>query len=159
MFERPAQAIDCAWAIITDLQSLDLQIRAAIHMGEVEVMDRKVGGIAVHAASRLLSLAGPGEIYVTSIVHDVVAGGDTRFADRGVHELRGVPGEWRVYEVEETARDRAVPLEPLPEPATAARRNWPMIIAVISVVAAGCCWRHRTSSGDPLTAGTHRSAR
>ena len=135
MFERPAQAIDCAWAIIAHLQPLDLQIRAAIHMGEVEVMDRKVGGIAVHAASRLLSLAGPGQIYVTSIVRDVVAGGDTLFADRGVHELRGVPGEWRVYEVEEAARDRAVPLEPFAEPATAARRNWPMIIAVISVVA------------------------
>src|SRR5919109_2332084 len=86
MFERPAQAIDCGWAIISALKPLDLQIRAAIHMGEVEVMDRKVGGIAVHAASRLLSLVGPGEIYVTGIVHDVVAGGDTRFADRGVHE-------------------------------------------------------------------------
>jgi DNA-binding beta-propeller fold protein YncE len=65
----------------------------------------------------------------------VVAGGDTQFADRGVHELRGVPGEWRVYEVEETARDRAVPVEALAEPATARRRNWPLVIAVVAGVA------------------------
>lgn len=134
MFERPAQAIDCAWSIIAALKQLDLQIRAAIHMGEVEVMDRKVGGIAVHAASRLLSLAGSGEIYVTGIVHDVVAGGDTQFADRGVHELRGVPGEWRVYEVQATARDRTVRVEPLPEPASN-RRTWVVIAPTVAIVA------------------------
>src|SRR5688500_17322642 len=57
IFERPAQAIDCAWAIIDALRPLNVKIRAGIHMGEVEVMDRKVAGIAVHAASRVLSLA------------------------------------------------------------------------------------------------------
>lgn len=134
MFERPAQAIDCAWAVIDALRPLDLQIRAAVHMGEVEVMGGKVGGIAVHAASRVLALAQPGQIYVTGIVHDVVAGSDITFADKGTHELRGVPGEWRVFAVEETATDRALPIEPPAEP-TAERRNWPLIIAVFAVVA------------------------
>jgi streptogramin lyase len=132
MFERPAQAIDCAWAILDSLAPLKLQIRAAIHMGEVEVMGGKVGGIAVHAASRVLSLAKPGQIYVTGIVHDVVAGSDIRFADEGVHELRGVPGEWRIFAVEEAATDRALPVEPVAEPAA---RNWPLILAVVGLVA------------------------
>ncbi|MDQ3938543.1 MAG: hypothetical protein M3253_07660, partial [Chloroflexota bacterium] len=70
---------------------------------------------AVHAASSLLRIAGPGQIVVTGIVHDVVAGSDIVFADRGVHELRGVPGEWRVFAVEEPARDRALPVEQLSE--------------------------------------------
>jgi class 3 adenylate cyclase len=131
MFERPAQAIDCAWAIIDALRPLKLQIRAAIHMGEVEVMGGKVGGIAVHAASRVLSLARPGQIYVTGIVHDVVAGSDIRFADEGVHELRGVPGEWRLFAVEEAATDRALPIEEVPDPTTVRRRAWaPLAVAV-----------------------------
>lgn len=139
MFERPAQAIDCAWAVMDALRPLDLQIRASVHMGEVEVMGGKVGGIAVHAASRVLGLAQPGQIYVTGIVRDVVAGSDISFSERGVHELRGVPGEWRVFAVEETARDRALPLEPPAEP-TDVRHNWPLTIAVVvavAVIAAG----------------------
>ena len=134
MFERPAQAIDCAWAVMDALRPLGLQIRAAVHMGEVEVMGGKVGGIAVHAASRVLGLAQPGQIYVTGIVRDVVAGSDISFSERGVHELRGVPGEWRLYAVEEAATDRALPIEPLPEP-IAGRRNWPAAIAALAVVA------------------------
>jgi streptogramin lyase len=132
MFERPAQAIDCAWAIIDALRPLDIDIRAGIHMGEVEVMGGKVGGIAVHAASRVLGLAKPGQIYVTGIVHDVVAGSDIRFADQGTHELRGVPGEWRVFAVEEAATDRALPVEEPSDP-TAQRRNWTPILAALAV--------------------------
>jgi streptogramin lyase len=135
MFERPAQAIDCAWAILDALAPLKLQIRAAIHMGEVEVMGGKVGGIAVHAASRVLSLAKPGQIYVTGIVHDVVAGSDIRFADAGVHELRGVPGEWRIFAVEEAATDLPLPVEEVPDPA-ARRRSWkPLVAALLAGVA------------------------
>ena len=132
MFERPAQAIDCAWAIIDALRPLDVDIRAGIHMGEVEVMGGKVGGIAVHAASRVLGLAKPGQIYVTGIVHDVVAGSDIRFADQGTHELRGVPGEWRVFAVEEAATDRALPVEEPSDP-TAQRRSWTPILAALAV--------------------------
>ncbi len=132
MFERPAQAIDCAWAILDAIRPLNVQIRAAIHMGEVEVMGSKVGGIAVHAASRVLSMAGPGQIYVTGIVHDVVAGSDIRFADEGTHELRGVPGEWRLYAVEQTATDRALPVEEMPDP-TARSRSWAPILVALGV--------------------------
>jgi len=130
MFERPAQAIDCAWAIVDAIRPLNVQIRAAIHMGEVEVIGRKVGGIAVHAASRVLSLASPGEIYVTGIVHDVVAGSDIRFADQGVHELRGVPGEWRLFAVEEAATDRALPLEEPADPTARRRSRLPIAAAL-----------------------------
>ena len=133
MFDRPAQAIDCAWAVIDALRPLNLQIRAAVHMGEVEVMGRKVGGIAVHAASRVLAMAQPGQIYVTGIVRDVVAGSDITFSDQGVHELRGVPGEWRLFAVEQTSTDRALPLEPLAEP-IAAQRNWRLLLAVAAIV-------------------------
>jgi YVTN family beta-propeller protein len=132
MFERPAQAIDCAWAVIDALRPLDIQIRAAVHMGEVEVMGGKVGGIAVHAASRVLSLAKPGHIYVTGIVRDVVAGSDIRFTDEGVHELRGVPGEWRLFAVEEAAVDGALPVEAMPEP-EAARRSWAPVLVALGV--------------------------
>lgn len=139
MFERPAQAIDCAWAIIDALRPLEIDIRAGIHMGEVEVMGGKVGGIAVHAASRVLGLAKPGQIYVTGIVHDVVAGSDIRFADQGIHELRGVPGEWRVFAVEEAATDRALPVDEPADP-TAHRRSWTPILVALglgALVAAG----------------------
>lgn len=132
MFERPAAAIDCAWVIVESLRRFGVEIRAAVHMGEVEVMGGKVGGIAVHAASRVLSMAGPGQIYVTGIVHDVVAGSDIRFADRGVHELRGVPGDWRLFAVEEAATDRALPVEEMPDP-TAGPRNWAPILGAVGV--------------------------
>ncbi len=132
MFERPAPAIDCGWSIVDALRPLDIEVRIAIHMGEVEVMGGKVGGIAVHVASRLLGLAKPGHIYVTGIVHDVVAGSDIRFADQGVHQLRGVPGEWRLFLVEQPAVDRALPVEEPPDP-TAPRRAWTPLAAVLAV--------------------------
>ena len=104
-FERPAQAIECATAIIDGLRPLDLRIRAAIHMGEVEVMGDKVGGITVHVASRALALAGPDEILVTRTVREVAAGADVTFSDRGVHEFKGVPEEWDIYAVEWRRRE------------------------------------------------------
>ena len=134
MFERPAQAIDCAWAVIEALKPHSIQIRAAVHMGEVEVIGRKIGGIAVHAASRVLSLAQPGQIYVTGIVHDVVAGSEILFADAGTHELRGVPGEWKIYAVEATSTDRALPPEPFHERA-AAPRDRRLIFGALALVA------------------------
>ena len=99
-FGPPAQAIECAGSIIDHLAPLDLRIRAAVHMGEVEVMDGKVGGLTVHVASRALAQAGPGEILVTRTVREVTAGADVTFHDRGVHEFKGVPGPWDLYAVE-----------------------------------------------------------
>lgn len=134
-FERPAQAIECATAIIDDLRSLDLRIRAAIHMGEVEVMGDKVGGITVHVASRALALAGPDEILVTRTVREVAAGADVTFSDRGVHEFKGVPEEWDIYAVE--WRRRELPTAGVAGPgeeAAARRRSRWMIAPVVALL-------------------------
>jgi YVTN family beta-propeller protein len=99
-FERPAPAIHCACAIVDGLQSLGISIRAGIHMGECEVMGGKVGGIAVITGARVMGSGGPGDVLVTSTVRDLVAGSGLQFADRGTHELKGVPGQWHLLEVE-----------------------------------------------------------
>jgi len=97
IFENPSDALRCAAAAVGGVHGLGLRIRAAIHTGEVEPAGEKVGGIAVHIAARLLAMAGMEEVLVSSTVRDLVAGSSDEFVDRGVHELRGVPGEWHVY--------------------------------------------------------------
>jgi pimeloyl-ACP methyl ester carboxylesterase len=99
-FDGPARAIRCAWAITEAVRELGLEIRAGLHTGECEVMDGKVGGIAVHIGARVASQAGPGEVLVSSTVKDLVAGSGLRFRDRGTAELKGVAEEWRLYAVE-----------------------------------------------------------
>jgi pimeloyl-ACP methyl ester carboxylesterase len=98
-FDGPARAIRCAGAISSGTHRLGLQIRAGLHTGECEVMDGKVGGIAVHTGARVMAEAGPGEILVSSTVKDLVAGSGIEFEDRGVHVLKGVPGEWHLYSI------------------------------------------------------------
>jgi class 3 adenylate cyclase len=97
-FDGPARAIRCA-RNITDTTSseLGLRVRAGLHTGECELLDGKIGGIAVHTGARIASLAGPGEVLVSQTVTDLVAGSTLEFEDRGVHELKGIPGEWRLY--------------------------------------------------------------
>jgi class 3 adenylate cyclase len=85
------------------MQELDLDIRAGLHTGECELLDGKVAGIAVHTGARVAALAEPGEVLVSSTVKDLVAGSGIRFADRGVRELTGVPGEWHLFAVEGTS--------------------------------------------------------
>jgi class 3 adenylate cyclase len=99
-FDSPARAIRSALAVREAVRGLDLTLRIGIHTGEVELRDRDIGGIAVHVASRVQSLAEPGAILVSRTVADLVAGSDIRLADRGEHELRGVHGTWRLFEVE-----------------------------------------------------------
>ncbi|MFN2643304.1 MAG: adenylate/guanylate cyclase domain-containing protein [Actinomycetota bacterium] len=99
-FDRPANAIECAGAMIRDLRKIGIQIRAGAHMGEVERMGAKVGGMAVHIGSRVASKAGACEVLVSSTIKDLVTGADFRFLDRGAHELKGVPGEWRIFAVD-----------------------------------------------------------
>jgi class 3 adenylate cyclase/DNA-binding beta-propeller fold protein YncE len=99
VFERPAQAIRCAAAIVEALRPLGIEIRAGIHAGEVELGREKVGGIAVHTGARVLAAAQPGEILVTGTVRDLVAGSELAFEERGVVALKGIPGEWRLYAV------------------------------------------------------------
>jgi class 3 adenylate cyclase len=99
-FDGPARAIRCACAAIESVRELGIEIRAGLHTGECEVVDGKVGGIAVHIGARVSAHAGPGEVLVSSTVRDLVAGSGLTFADRGAAELKGVPGEWRLYAVE-----------------------------------------------------------
>lgn len=99
-FEGPARAVRCAAAISDAVGTLGLQVRAGVHTGEVELMGEKIGGIAVHIGARVAAQAGPGEILVSHTVKDLVAGSGLRFADRGTHTLKGVPGEWRLFAVD-----------------------------------------------------------
>ena len=98
-FDGPARAIGCARAIADGVRPLGIEVRAGLHTGECEVMNGDVGGIAVHTGARVSAEAGPGEVLVSSTVKDLVAGSGIEFEDRGTHELKGVPGEWRLYAV------------------------------------------------------------
>jgi class 3 adenylate cyclase len=100
-FDGPARAVRAAQAIARDVSDLGLEVRAGVHAGEVEVMDDDVGGMAVHIAARLVAIAQPGEVVASGTVKDLVVGSGLRFADRGEEELRGVPGSWRLWRVEE----------------------------------------------------------
>jgi class 3 adenylate cyclase/dienelactone hydrolase len=99
-FDGPARAIRAACAIRDTVRVLGLELRAGLHTGECELMNGKVGGIAVHTGARVAALAGPGEVLVSSTVRDLVAGSGIDFEERGEHELKGV-GSWRLYSVVE----------------------------------------------------------
>jgi pimeloyl-ACP methyl ester carboxylesterase len=99
-FDGPARAIRCACAITESVRELGLEVRAGLHTGECEIMDGKVGGIAVHIGARVAKQAEPGEVLVSSTVRDLVAGSGIRFSERGTVALKGVPEQWRLYAVE-----------------------------------------------------------
>jgi class 3 adenylate cyclase len=99
IFDGPARAVQCAGALREALQQLGLQIRAGLHTGEIERRGEDVAGIAVHLAQRVQGRAEPGEILVSRTVVDLVAGSDLRFEDKGEHELKGVPGTWKLFAV------------------------------------------------------------
>ena len=98
-FDGPARAIRCALAIHEAMRELDLEVRIGLHAGECEVLDGKVAGIAVSIGARVSALAAPGQVLVSQTVKDLVAGSGIAFEDHGVRELKGVPGEWRMYAV------------------------------------------------------------
>jgi pimeloyl-ACP methyl ester carboxylesterase len=98
-FDGPARAIRCACAVRDSVAELGLEVRAGLHTGECEVMDGKVAGVAVSIGARVAAWAGPGEVLVSQTVKDLVAGSGIEFEDRGGAELKGVPGEWRLYSV------------------------------------------------------------
>lgn len=99
-FDGPARGIRCACVIRDGAQQLGLEIRAGLHTGECELIGDKVSGIAVHIGARVAASAAPGDVLVSSTVKDLVAGSGLRFADRGSHVLKGVPGDWRLFAVE-----------------------------------------------------------
>ena len=96
-FDRPAAGVRCALAAVEAVPSIGLQIRAGVHTGEVEVRGSDLGGLAVHIAARVAGSAASGEVLVSSTVRDLLVGSDVRCIDRGTHELKGVPGEWRLF--------------------------------------------------------------
>ena len=99
-FDGPARAIRCAGAIQEGSRALGIDVRAGLHTGECELIGNDVGGIAVHIGARVVSLAEPGEVLVSSTVKDLVVGSGLSFVDRGQHALKGVPGEWHLYAVQ-----------------------------------------------------------
>jgi pimeloyl-ACP methyl ester carboxylesterase len=100
-FDGPARAVRCARAVGQAVKPLGLQLRAGVHTGECEIMGEKLAGIAVHIGARVAAAARPDEVLVSSTVKDLVAGSGLSFSDRGIQPLKGVPGEWRLYAVEE----------------------------------------------------------
>lgn len=98
-FDGPARAIRCALSIVESVGGLGLLVRAGLHTGECELVAGKAGGIAVAIGARVTDRAGPGEVWVSQTVRDLVAGSGLAFEDRGEHDLRGVPGRWRLHRV------------------------------------------------------------
>jgi class 3 adenylate cyclase/pimeloyl-ACP methyl ester carboxylesterase len=102
-FDGPARAIRCACAIVEEIHALGIELRAGLHTGECELVGGKVAGIAVHTGARVSASAAPGEVLVSSTVKDLVAGSEIDFRNRGVHELKGVPGEWHLFAVDRSS--------------------------------------------------------
>ena len=93
----PSRALRCAQAITAEARHLDIELRIGIHTGECELIGEDVGGMAVHIASRVNGVAAPGETMVSGTVYGTVVGGPFDFQDRGLHELKGVPGRWPLF--------------------------------------------------------------
>jgi class 3 adenylate cyclase len=103
-FDGPARAIRAADAIRAELRELGLEVRVGLHTGECELLGEDIGGIAVHIAARVLAKAGPGEIWCSRTIKDLVAGSGFAFTERGTHRLKGVPDQWQLFAVELAAR-------------------------------------------------------
>jgi class 3 adenylate cyclase len=99
MFDGPQRAIRCAMAIRDAVQTLGIEVRAGLHTGECEIRGDDIGGIAVHIGARVSALAGPNDVLVSSTLRDLVIGSGLEFEERGDHQLKGVPGEWRLLAV------------------------------------------------------------
>ena len=103
-FDGPARAIRCAQAITDKAADMGLEVRTGLHTGECMTRGDDLAGIAVHIGARVGSLAGAGEVLVTSTVRDLVTGSGVEFNDRGSHELKGIPGKWQLLAVPRPSR-------------------------------------------------------
>jgi class 3 adenylate cyclase/streptogramin lyase len=148
VFDEPASAVRCACAVSDRVRELGIEIRAGLNIGQTEPIAGKPGGVAVHAASRIMAMAGPGDVLVSSTVRDLMPGSGFSFDDRGTHELRDVPGEWRVFAVtgvdgaarvpsltEAEATERRSTIEPLPLLQRRGGRLGVIVVAVVVVTA------------------------
>ena len=96
-FDGPGRAVRCALAFSAAAGQIGLPLRAGLHTGEIELRDRDVGGIAIHAAARVMAQAQANEVLVSRVVTDLVAGAGLKFAERGAHDLKGIPGKWDLF--------------------------------------------------------------
>jgi class 3 adenylate cyclase len=99
-FDGPARAIRCGQAIVAAMEPLGLRVRIGIHIGECELHEDKVTGMAVLVGARIAAIAGPGEVLVSGTTRDLVAGSGLAFSDRGDHQLKGLPGTWSIHEAQ-----------------------------------------------------------
>src|SRR5688572_27799533 len=127
-FDRPADAIRCACAISDEVRELGLEIRAGLHLGEAEILEGKVGGFAVNVGARVMGVAKGGEVLVSSTLRDAVSGSGFDFADHGTHRLKGIEGEWRLYEV--TSLDGIRRSLPLTAEESRTRREFTEVVPV-----------------------------
>ena len=98
-FDGPSRAVSCARAIRDRLHAFDLETRAGLHIGEVELRGDDISGLTVNIAARVQSEAAPGMILITRTITDLVPGSNLEFDDRGLHELKGIPGQWQLFEL------------------------------------------------------------
>ncbi|MET4279668.1 class 3 adenylate cyclase [Bradyrhizobium sp. F1.2.2] len=98
-FDGPGRAIRCALSFSIAARQIGLPVRAGLHNGEIEMRGSDIGGIAVHAAARVMSESAPDEVLVSRVVTDLVAGAGLRFSERGSYELKGLPGKWDLFAV------------------------------------------------------------
>lgn len=125
VFEGPAKAVRCARAMADAVRPLGIEIRAGVHSGECERSGDDVAGIAVNVAARISALAGSGEVLASSTVRELVLGSGLEFVERGVHQLKGVPGEWHVYGVGVDGKTDARPVSEV-DPEVAALTPGPL---------------------------------
>ena len=97
LFEGPARAVRCALALVDAVRPLGLEIRAGLHIGEVELAGDDIEGLAIHIGARIAALAGTGEVLVSRTIKDLVVGSGLTFVDRGMHALKGVSEEWQLF--------------------------------------------------------------
>jgi class 3 adenylate cyclase len=97
IFDGPARAVRCALAFAAAVKQLGLHIRSGLHNGEIEIRGQDIGGIAVHAAARIMAQSQASEVLVSRVVTDLVAGAGLKFSERGSHELKGLPGSWDLF--------------------------------------------------------------
>jgi class 3 adenylate cyclase/DNA-binding beta-propeller fold protein YncE len=150
-FDQPARAIECAGSIVDGVASMGIQVRVGIHMGEVEASRSEVRGVAVHIGARIMSMADPGEVLVSSTVRDLMAGSEVRFEDRGFQELKGVPAQWHLFAVQtllpKDASEEPLAVPPKPDRARRRRpRRW-IVTAVVALAVGAAITAFLTRGG------------
>ena len=164
-FAAPAQAVRCAVAMVRMAGTAGLQLRAGLHAGEVELRGDDIGGLAVHIASRVATMAGPGEVLVTGTVRDLVVGSGIVFDDRGRHNLKGLPDEWQVLAVERAPESVSEPHVPRRRTTKRRRRQTQIrrrravvLLSLVLVVAALVVTLASGSSSPPTRSSTSSSS-